>query len=101
MHGSLTGLAHVQALALGPGGRVALTDRTDVTTWDVAAGRRTATLVPLPGGRLVALGAEGGAVFQDAARPYLRWRRQLDLLERGTEDVRKLFEANAGAGIEL
>lgn len=101
VHGSLTGLAHVQALALGPGGRVALTDRTDVTTWDVAAGRRTATLVPLPGGRLVALGAEGGAVFQDAARPYLRWRRQLDLLERGTEDVRKLFEANAGAGIEL
>ncbi len=93
--------ARVTALAISPDGSSAATsDGVDVATWDTKTGERRGSITLLPLGRAVAFGPEG-AIFKKGARPFLRWRRGLDHIERGAPELPGIWRAYTGKEFAL
>ena len=91
----------VQAIALAPSGNpLCVSDGVDVRVYDTATQRLRSRVTPLPGG-LAVVRAGQHVVFEDQALPYLRWRRGLSLVDRGTDAVNALFAAHRREASEL
>ena len=91
----------VRSMAVAPdGASVAITDGVDITTWDTTTGKRRATLRLVADGIAVAFGPTS-AVFAPNAKPYLRWRRGLDHIDRASPDLPGIWQKHTGQEFPL
>lgn len=93
--------ARIRALAPSPDGKaVAVTDGVDVTTWSVDSGELRARIAMLPDANAAVIGPDAATVTK-GARPWLRWRRGLDHVPRGSPEINALWADRAVGPVKL
>jgi hypothetical protein len=92
----------IRSVGIAPGGdHLVLSDGIDVATWDVGKARRVATIVLLRGPSAIAVGLGGHLVTEKWSRPYVRWRKKLQLMPRDSHEAAMLWKARVRNDINL
>ena len=94
------GIAFSRLALSDDGARLAVSDGIDVTTWDVATGDRGALIQALPEGRVV-VSRDGLTGSTAGVRPWLRWRRGLEHIPRGTDELPAIWTARTDKELAL